>query len=131
MLIRTAVAAALLISLFVSSAHSACWRIENLRGHSAKAFDSYDITPDTLRGKIFRLAIEQGSASLSPNGGLSCTRVSSYTAICAATDGAKAMAEVWSVDPVLRKAYQVHSRSGSGKFDGATLFVGDIVGTCD
>lgn len=131
MVLMRVFAAATLIMSFVSSAYPACWRIENLRGYSAKAFESFQVSPDRLGGQTFDLTITSINASLSPSNRLSCARVSATSAVCAATDGEKAIAEVWSVDPGLRKAYQVHSRSGSGQFNGAALFVGDISGTCD
>ena len=123
--------AAVLIALLSPSAQAACWRIDNLRGYSAKAFESYAISSDSLRGQTFRLTIGTNSASLTPNNGLSCTRVSTTSAVCVATDGVKSIVEVWSLDPGLRKAYQVHSRGGSGQLNGATLFVGDVIASCD
>lgn len=125
------VAAGWLISLFVSDAAATCWKIENLRGYSAKGFERYEITQDGLKGQVFRLAIEASSVALSPSNGLSCSRVSSTSAVCAATDGTKAIVEVWSVDPSARKAYQVHSRTGSGQVNGGALFVGEITGSCE
>lgn len=125
------IATAIIIYSISATAHSACWQIENFRGYSAKSYEKYQITKDGLGSQAFRLVIEENKAALFPNNGLACSKVSETSAVCAATDGMKSIVEVWAVDLVIRKAYQTHSRSGSGPLNGSALFIGDVVATCD
>ena len=128
--LRTA-ALALLCLTFATPSWAACWFIENLAGYSAKAFDKYAITPDGLSGQKFKLTITASGASILPSNGMSCTKTTSMSAVCLATDGLQSTTESWSLDTGARKAYQVQARSGYGPVNGATLFVGDITGSCD
>ena len=116
---------------FTIGVHSACWRIEGFQGYSAKSYEKYQITPDGLGSQAFRLVIEENKAALFPSNGLACSKVSETSAVCAATDGVRAIVEVWTVDPIQRKAYQTHSRSGSGALNGSALFIGNVVAACD
>ena len=125
------IAALSVVALLVPCISQAeCWTVEHLAGYSAKAFDRYKVSPDGLTGQRFQISISENKASVSPANGLSCSKSTPLSVVCATATGSTSTTEIWALDPSLGKAYQAQTRAGYGPLDGATLFVGEITGKC-
>ena len=113
-----------------TSCFAECWKIGELSGYSARASDGYEITKDGLTGKTFFLQVVGEASAVVPND-LSCREVSSTSLVCISTEKARSVVETWSVDPENGSAFHTKSVSGYSAFDGANLFVGKILGSCN
>lgn len=106
-----------------------CWKVEELKGYSSRAGSEYKISEDSLTGRTFLVKISGDTSVVTPND-LTCKQVSSTSLVCISTGKSRGVVETWSVDPKNGIAFYTKSISGYSLFDGRTLFVGKIIGSC-
>jgi hypothetical protein len=112
------------------TAQATCWLVGNLTGQSYKAASEYQAVADGLTGKVFSVTINGNRGSLVPANGMVCSPVTQTLLSCAARDGQTASTELWFIDSSAQKAVFTKVRTGSGPFDGASVFIGDPLGQC-
>jgi hypothetical protein len=120
-----------LLLLFCSPAYASCWVVENLSGHSAKAFNQYESRTDrpsrtiTLQIKGESSTISDSDAPPGQRRGVTCKEIASTTVSCQTR--LKDVVEVYtcSVDVDAGKGFCTLLRSGTGLIDGVANYVGD------
>lgn len=121
----------LLIVLFPMTSNANCWVVGDLKGQSVRATENLEFDEDSISDKKFIIEIDDKTGSLTPTD-LSCAGLSNVTLFCGSLkDSGASVFEVWTVYPEAKKVTFTNSRAGYGVFDGASLFVGDILGECD
>ena len=121
----------LLIFVFPMISNANCWVVGDLKGQSVRAAENFEFDKDSLSERKYIIEIDDKSSSLTPTD-LSCAALSDVTLFCGSLkDSGASVFEVWTVHPEAKKVTFSNSRASYGVFDGASLFVGDILGECD
>ena len=120
----------IIIFLISPTVHSACWKVADFKGYSAKQGASYKIDEDGLTGQEFSVQMTGKGSAVIPSNDLQCTQIATYSIVCLFSEEGRGTVETWSVDPKERVAYFTKSNNGYGMFDGPVLFVGKIKGQC-
>jgi hypothetical protein len=103
-----------------------CWKVGELKGYSARNSDGYILSADGLTGQEYSLNIDGDGTAVIPND-MQCMELTAHSILCVG----EGTVEVWSVDPLKNAAYYTKSANGFGAFDGPTIFVGKIIGSCN
>ena len=123
---------AAIVFLFVAprAALAECWTVGNFAGYSAKASKQYEMVRDGLSSTTIGVNVNGNESSVTHVPGLKCTEISPTAIVCVVRDGEKAITEAYSVDLSMQKAFVTHLRNGYGTLDGASVYVGKILGQC-
>jgi len=113
-----------------SGAHAgSCWRVAELKGHSARALDEYAISSDGYSKKEFQVSVDGAKGTVTPSN-MECMSAGPNSVLCADRRNGQTTIETWSIDVPRGKVIHTKAISGYGAHDGGNLFIGRVLGAC-
>ena len=121
----------ILFIAFSSQAYAQCFVVGDLKGHSARENENFEVIDDAISGQKFIIEINGENSSVTPND-MSCLEVSVNSLMCfSQASDKKSTVETWTVYPSNNKVVYTKAINGYGVFDGGKLLVGSVKGRCE
>ena len=122
--------AAVLLAAFCLPAFGDCYVINNLKGQSVREFRGFDFFEDKYNAEPIEVTLAGDNSKATPLVG-SCEETRRNFLVCT-TDSKSFIVETWHILPLERKAVWTKSRYwNDNQMSGASILIGDIVGTRD
>lgn len=122
---------ALLLALLLPNfAFAQCYVVANLKGPSVREADGFDVEDSGFSNQKFMIEIDNEKSAITPSD-MRCFMAGPNNVQCVdITEKGQVTTEIRSVFPESKIVVHVKVNNGYGPFNGANLFVGDIVGSC-
>jgi hypothetical protein len=121
---------AILISVVPNVAFSECYEVSDIKGYRAFA-STGGIEKSTWYESKFKITFDGENSLVPTGGGRNCEEVKKNTLICTSQRNDSVAIEVWNVYPDSKVVIMTHQANGTGRLDGAQVFSGRIVGSCE
>lgn len=114
----------------LSAIASECWITDGYQGHGAKAYENFKVNPDGMTSTKYVIVVDGDKSKVLDNP-ISFIQVSANSILGLDIVKGKSVVETWSVFPSEKKAIYTKTVNGYGVYDGAAMFVGKVVGSCN
>jgi len=123
----------LIALIFSINAQAVCYKVGGLEGVQVRQDENYTYEKSAFSGQEFLVNIREKGSYIDGYDGMRCEKIVANTLWCLAegVGNGKAVFESWAVDTNNKKVVYIKSTSGYGRFDGGTMFVGELLGDCD
>lgn len=122
---------ALLFLMTANSAFAECWVVSGLKGYGSNAADNFNFHEDGLRGQQILVNINGKKSSVTGSVGITFEEITPQLIVgIDKRGGYKGVVESWGIDIEKRKVFYTQTKSGYTIFDGAKMFIGELVGKC-
>ncbi len=119
------------ISIFTSSAQANCYVIGELKGYITREGSNYEISEDAISNQKFIVEINGDNSGVTPSD-MSCYQAGLNSLVCMDSKSeSELVVETWFIFPNKGKSVYTKTTNGYGSFNGGTLMVGNIKGSCD